>query len=74
MPADNSPLGVAVAPDGRYVYVTNNGANTMSVIDTSTNAVVTAIPVGISPAGVAVTARNVYVAKQDLNDVSVIDI
>ena len=35
--------------------MTNNGANNASVIDTATNTVVTTIPVGGQPIGVAIT-------------------
>jgi YVTN family beta-propeller protein len=40
---------VAVTPDGKHVYVTNVGDNTVSVIDTETNKVKT-IQMGKSPA------------------------
>ena len=36
-------------------YITNSGSNTVSVIDTATNTVVSTIPVGGSPNGVAIT-------------------
>ena len=45
-------------------YITNEGGNTVSVIDTATNTVIgTPIPVGSSPVGVAVTpdGSKVYV-------------
>lgn len=58
-----------------HAYVANNGANTVSVIDVSTNAVVQTIPVGSNPTGLAVTpdGNRVYVANYASNDVSVID-
>ena len=43
-------FGVAVTPDGSRVYVANLFDNTVSVIDTAANAVVTTIPVGSEPA------------------------
>ena len=57
-----SPYGVAVTPDGKNVYVTNEDSNTVSVINTKTNKVKATIPVK-SPEGVAVTpdGKNVYV-------------
>ena len=69
------PDGVAVAPDGRHVYVSNQISNTVSVIDTTTNAVLTTIVVGNLPADVAVApdGRHVYVANEYSNTVSVID-
>ena len=38
--------GVAVTPDGAFVYVTNSGSDTVSVIDTATNTVTAAVQVG----------------------------
>jgi YVTN family beta-propeller protein len=73
-PRFDLPVGVAVAPDGRHVYVTNFSSNTVLVIDTTTNNVVTTIGVGRSPTGVAATDRNVYVVNRDSNTVSVIDV
>jgi YVTN family beta-propeller protein len=79
--------GVAVTPDGTKVYVTslNPGgpssvAGAVSVIDTATNTVVTALPgpsgeAGIAPFGVAVTpdGSKVYVANRFSNSISVIN-
>jgi YVTN family beta-propeller protein len=69
-----TPDGVAVTPDGKYVYVTN-GINGVAVIDATSNAVVETVPVGTSPAGVAVTpdGKHVYVANQGSDFVAVID-
>ena len=44
----SGPVAVAVTPDGKYVYVTNNftnnnGSNTISVIDAATNTVIGSI-------------------------------
>jgi YVTN family beta-propeller protein len=46
-------------------YITNQSSNTVSVIDTVTNAVTATIPVGVVPEGVAVTPNGskVYVAN-----------
>lgn len=56
-------------------YIANQNSNTVSVIKTGTNAVMTSIPVGNKPYGVAVhpTGTKVYVTNQDSNTVSVID-
>jgi YVTN family beta-propeller protein len=42
-------FGVSVTPDGRKVFVANYAANTVSVIDTATNALIATIPVGSDP-------------------------
>jgi YVTN family beta-propeller protein len=45
----SNPYGIAVTPDGSKVYVANEVDNTVSVIDTATNTVVAALPVGHTP-------------------------
>jgi YVTN family beta-propeller protein len=80
------PLGVAITPNDREVYVTNFGAdpdlvpegvagNTVSVINTRRNEVVATIPVGNLPAGVAITpdGRRAYVPNRGDDTVSVIN-
>ena len=42
-------------PDGARALATNAGSGTVSVIDLATQRVITAIPVGLGPVGVAVT-------------------
>lgn len=34
-------------------YVTNQGSNTVSVINTATNTVIDTVPVGVAPTGIA---------------------
>ncbi|WP_075919064.1 PE domain-containing protein [Mycobacterium tuberculosis] len=71
----NDPHGVAVNPGGN-IYVTNQGSNTVSVIDPVTNTV-TGSPItdGNGPSGVAVSPVTglVFVTNFDSNTVSVID-
>src|SRR5512142_1637143 len=50
-----NPHGVAVSPDGRYVAVSNEGANSVSVLDAATNAVSRTISVGSHPHQLAFT-------------------
>lgn len=70
-----SPQGVAVSPDGKFLYVANNGANTVSVVDTSTNVVKAGIPVGNSPRNIAVSpdGSKLYITNYLSGTVSVID-
>jgi YVTN family beta-propeller protein len=77
VPVGYGPWGVAVAPDGTNVYVTNGDSGTVSVIDTCTKAVVKTIPVpGYSiPTGIAVApdGSKAYVTNGGSNTLSVID-
>ena len=63
------------SPGKTCAYITNALDNTVSVIDTSTNTVITQVSVGGSPEGVAVTpdGTKIYVANFDSNTTSVID-
>lgn len=64
----------AHAQDPR-VYVANEGSNSVSVIDSSTNGIITTIPVGNSPRGVALSpdGNKLYVSNYNDWTVSVVD-
>jgi YVTN family beta-propeller protein len=70
----NPYCGIAVSPDSEFVYVSNYGGNTVSVIKAADNSVID-IPVGTGPAGVSVTPDGAfaYVSNYGSNSVSVID-
>ena len=70
----NGVGGIAVTPNGDYVYSTNRGDGTVSVISTLSNTVIDTITVGGNPIGVAITPNGeyVYVANYNDNTVSVI--
>ena len=71
----SAPQQIAVSPDGTRIYVTNQNSNSVSVINTATNAIDgAAIVVGSKPAGVALSAdgSTLYVANGD-DSVSVVD-
>jgi len=55
--------------------VANDSTGNVSVIDTSTNTVMTTVPVGVTPRGVAITpdGGHAYVTNAGSNNVSVID-
>ena len=75
IPVGKSPTGIiAVTPDGTKVYVTNQGDNSVSVIDTTTNTVIAIVTGVIEPAGVAVTpdGTRAYVADYGVAKVAVI--
>ncbi|HWR73335.1 MAG TPA: YncE family protein, partial [Nitrospirota bacterium] len=61
---------------GALIYVTNSGANTVSVINPATGTVTATIPVGTNPYGIAINSvtSKAYVANFGSSDVSVIDI
>lgn len=60
-----APIGVAITPNGRRVYVANQLDNTVSVIDTSKNKVIATVRVGIRPLLVAITpdGKSAYVTN-----------
>ncbi len=70
-----SPYGVDVAFDGARGYVTNVRDDTLTVVDTPTNTVDAAVPVGDGPAGVVVSPSggHVYVSNYVAGTVSVVD-
>lgn len=44
-----NPVGIVMSPDGKFAYVANHLANTVSVINTATNTVEATIDVGSAP-------------------------
>jgi len=69
-----SPTGIAFGPGGRWAYVTNRTADTLSVIDAATGKVVSEVRVGRGPTGVAASGDGkwVYVANTWDHSVSVV--
>jgi serine/threonine-protein kinase len=69
------PVEVAVSPDGRHAYVTNNNSGSVSVIDTDSDSVTATVTVGTAPSGIAVApdGRHAYATNQASGSVSVID-
>ena len=69
------PYGVAWCGSNDRVYVVNNGAASVSVINPATNTVVATVAVGVSPYGVAWCGSNdsVYVTNAGTASVSVIN-
>jgi YVTN family beta-propeller protein len=62
-------------PDGKKVLVANGASHNVAVIDVQSHEVITTIPVGRRPWGIALThdGKKAYVANGVSNDVSVID-
>lgn len=71
-----TPTGIAISPDGSKVFVANQGANTLSVIATASNTIMTTIPSFLTPEGVAVSpdGLKVFVANKGDNTVKIVDI
>ena len=46
IPVGGHPSGIAVSPDGKFVYVANANSDTISVIDAARDAVVETIDAG----------------------------
>ena len=65
------PTAIALTPNGKTAYVTNENSNTVSAINTATNTVVT-IPVGINPFLVAISPNGAtaYVANNSFSSPS----
>jgi len=63
----HSPVGVVVSANSKYIYVTEQGNNTLAVIDAPTHQIIdNAIGAGTQPAGVVLTpnGKTLYVASQ----------
>src|SRR5262249_19050445 len=69
------PAGMAMSTDGKRLYVAENLAGMLAVIDMTTRAVLTEIPVGRLPWGVAVhpSLPQVYVANRADRTLSIVD-
>ena len=72
----NHPHHLAIQPDGKYVWVGNDGDGTVSVVATDTHTVAKTIPVGRGHHELAVTEDSRYVAvtNQDDHTVTVISV
>jgi YVTN family beta-propeller protein len=58
------PSGMAFSVGGSKAYVALNGSNTLGVIDTATNALVTEIPVGNAPRQVVLVGDQAFVSNE----------
>lgn len=69
------PSAFAVAPNGSAVYVANRGSDTVSVIDTYTDKVISTIKVGLEPDAVATSPNGAFivVANLDGNNINIVN-
>jgi YVTN family beta-propeller protein len=75
LPAGSAPFGIAFNPNNGNMYMTNFNSDSVSVINPSTNTVISTIPVGSAPFGIAFNPNNgnMYVTNAGNNTVSVIN-
>ncbi len=75
-PSYKSPVELAVSPDGAFLYVTNQTAGSLSVVDTRAAAVVKEIPLGRMPTGVAVSpdGKTVFAANTLDHQISFVEV
>ena len=69
------PTNVAVSPNNKYAYVTNEFSQSLSVIDTTNNQVSGTVPLGANPSVVAVAPNGsyIYVALGESGTIKVIN-
>ena len=69
------PGGIAMAPDGKLLYVANRADHTVSVIDTATRKAVATIRCGFEPTALAMSpdGKRLFTANYCSDDVSEID-
>ena len=69
------PMGSAISPDGKFVYITNGRGKSVSVIDTGVDSLIATFEVGERPWGIGVSpdGKHIYTANGPGADVSVID-
>ena len=74
LPVGHNPYGIAANPLTNAVYLADEAAATMTILDGRTNTVTATLPVGQVPVGVATDplTATVYIANEAGNSVSVI--
>lgn len=73
IPGFRKPIDLVHSPDGRHLYVSDNEANTVSVIDTAVNRVVANVPVARGPLVVVVSRDGTRVYVSSAASVAAID-
>lgn len=70
------PMGLALSPDAKHLYVSTGRGKQVFVVDTTTNQVTGSFEVGQRPWGIAVSpdGKTLFTANGPSNDVSVIDV
>ncbi|MCI0666821.1 MAG: hypothetical protein L0Y38_06265 [Methylococcaceae bacterium] len=63
IPVGTEPRGCALTPDGRFLYVANHTAGTISVINTQSNQAIETVVVGGNPFAIAIIEDTVFVTQ-----------
>ena len=76
IPVGHTPWHVIITPDGAWAYVSNATSGSVSIINTSTHAVVKTLTAGVGPffSVVDPSATELYVSNSKDTTVSVIDL
>lgn len=76
IPVGESPSGLAVSPDGKWLLSADRDSNQVSFIDIDSRKVAATVPVGERPFGITIDAggKRAYTANVGSDDVSVVDI
>jgi gliding motility-associated-like protein len=74
--AGSIPHSICVSPDGSKLYVANSNSQSVSVVNLSTNSVVSDISVGSVPYGMCVSpdGSKLYVANNASNTISIVNL
>ncbi len=76
LPQSAEPYGLAISPNGRYLYASDNLTGRLFVVDTRARRVVDTVAVGLHPALIARSpdGKTLYVANGGSHSMSVLDI
>jgi len=69
-----SPRGLAMSPSEPLLFVTNQGSDTVSIVDTEREVVVGEVGVGHVPQGIAHLDGRLYIANHESDSISVVDV
>lgn len=73
---ESKPMGLALSPDAKTLYVSAGRGHKVFAVDTKTNQVTASFEVGVRPWGLAVSpdGKTLFTANGPANDVSVVDL
>lgn len=75
-PGEIKPMGLALSPDAKQLYVSTGRGRKVFIVDTATNQPTASFEVGQRPWGIAVSpdGKTLFTANGPSNDVSVVDL